>query len=66
MIGWIVLLTNQKALVFEVRVVGFVYVKGTCKEFNLIFGIFIEAILHENCICLVSICYIETKVLKYP
>ena len=28
LIGWIVLLTNQKALVFEVRLVGFVYVKG--------------------------------------
>ena len=28
LIGWIVLLTNHKALVFEVRVVGFVYVKG--------------------------------------
>ena len=28
LIGWIILLTNHKALVFEVRVVGLVYVKG--------------------------------------
>ena len=38
----IVLLTNHKALVFEVRVVGFVYVKGTfnavlCGELNSCF-----------------------------
>ena len=29
LIGWIFGLANHKALVFEVRVVGYVYVKGT-------------------------------------
>ena len=41
LIGWIVLLTNHKALVFEVRVVGFVYVKGNRKMQKKIFALVI-------------------------